>query len=672
MKTLPSGLQAHLDGGATTLCWCWKLTRRDNVVQGFTDHDRSLSFDGVTYDAVSGFTASQVESGLGLAVDNLTLAGALSSATLNEDELAAGLYDNAAIQIWRVNWAAVDQRVLMRAGTIGEVTRNDGAFQAEIRGLTQALNQPVGRVFGHLCDADLGDGRCGIAVSASAGTVATAFFFDAVEREGKIVFAMRGRAVPTAYDADGLVLPDNGAAISLVRAQESDLPQASRIAYIDGGRDYAQASVESRRLAGTSNRVATSSLPLVMDQEEAGGIGARLLQDAWVMRESAQFSLPPSALALDAGDEVALTAGGRAHRLRLTGIDDGTARAVQAIATDPSIYDRYAGPVRAPALGQTPSQPGRALLIFLELPWLRDDQNIAAPFVGAYADPWPGDVAVLRSATTSGYVRDVTLTTPCSFGVTVEDFYSGPRWHWDRVNSLKLRLVNGALSSAGSVAVYGGANALAVQNPDGGWEVVQYADAALTGPGEYTLTNLLRGRRGSEGQMRSPVPAGARVVVLDESLVQLGLSTGQARQPFNYLWGPVSRPISDVSWQGAARTFEGTALIPLAPCHLAFAWDGGDLNLSWRRRDRAPSAAAIALPETPMSEARQAYDLEICAGETVVRTASGLGEHAYVYTAAQQAADFPGGLPNPLIIRVYQLSSLIGRGRQAKEALYVS
>lgn len=175
MKTLPSGLQAHLDGGATTLCWCWKLTRRDNVVQGFTDHDRSLSFDGVTYDAVSGFTASQVESSLGLAVDNLTLAGALSSATLNEDDLAAGLYDNAAIQIWRVNWAAVDQRVLMRAGTIGEATRNDGAFQAEIRGLAQALNQPVGRVFGHLCDADLGDSRCGATVSAAGGTVAAAY-----------------------------------------------------------------------------------------------------------------------------------------------------------------------------------------------------------------------------------------------------------------------------------------------------------------------------------------------------------------------------------------------------------------------------------------------------------------------------------------------------------------
>ena len=175
MKTLPDGMQAHLDGRATTLCWCWKLARADGLVQGFTDHDRSLSFDGVIYDAVSGFSASQIESSLGLAVDNLTLAGALSSATLNEADLAAGRYDNAEIAIWRVNWAAVTQRVLMRSGTLGEVTRAGTAFQAEIRGLAQALNQPVGRVFGHLCDADLGDGRCGVALTASSGAVAAVY-----------------------------------------------------------------------------------------------------------------------------------------------------------------------------------------------------------------------------------------------------------------------------------------------------------------------------------------------------------------------------------------------------------------------------------------------------------------------------------------------------------------
>lgn len=173
MKTLPDGLQDHLDGGATTLCWCWKLTRRDGQVAGFTDHDKSVTFDGVTYGAASGFTASEVQSLLDLAVDNLTLAGALSSSSLNEDDLARGLYDNAAIEIWRVNWAAPDQRVLMRKGNIGQVTRSGSAFQAELRGLAHILNQPVGRAYGHLCDADLGDARCALSLAAltHAGSV---------------------------------------------------------------------------------------------------------------------------------------------------------------------------------------------------------------------------------------------------------------------------------------------------------------------------------------------------------------------------------------------------------------------------------------------------------------------------------------------------------------------
>lgn len=165
MKTLPAGLQDHLNTGATTLCWCWKLTRNDAVVQGFTDHDGDVVFDGVTYSAASGFTASEVQSLLGLAVDNLTVTGALADDTINEADLAAGLYDNAAIEIWRVNWASPDQRVLMRKANLGEVKRGKTAFQAELRGLAQALNQPVGRAYGNGCDADLGDARCTIDLS---------------------------------------------------------------------------------------------------------------------------------------------------------------------------------------------------------------------------------------------------------------------------------------------------------------------------------------------------------------------------------------------------------------------------------------------------------------------------------------------------------------------------
>jgi len=86
MKTLPPGLQSHLSSGATTLCWCWKIVRHDGATQGFTDHDLPVAFDGVTYEASSGFTASEVQSTLGLAVDNLTVMGALNSGTINEDD----------------------------------------------------------------------------------------------------------------------------------------------------------------------------------------------------------------------------------------------------------------------------------------------------------------------------------------------------------------------------------------------------------------------------------------------------------------------------------------------------------------------------------------------------------------------------------------------------------
>ena len=166
MKTLSPGLAAHLASGATTLATCWKLTRADGAAMGFTDHDRDLAFDGLTYEAAGGFTATALENSSGLAVDNLDVAGALSSARIEEGDLAAGLYDDAEIEIWRVNWQAPDERVLLRKGNLGEVTRSGAAFSAELRGLAHRLNQPVGRIFQYGCDADLGDARCGIALDA--------------------------------------------------------------------------------------------------------------------------------------------------------------------------------------------------------------------------------------------------------------------------------------------------------------------------------------------------------------------------------------------------------------------------------------------------------------------------------------------------------------------------
>lgn len=165
MKTISPALAAHLAAGATTLAWCWKLTRRDGVVFGFTQHDRDLVFGGVTYEAAGGFTSSAIESTSGLIPGNLDVAGALTSEHLDEGDLTAGLYDDAEFEIWRVNWQDVDQRLLMRKGNLGEVSRSGAAFTAELRGLAHRLNQPVGRLYQYGCDADFCDARCGLAAS---------------------------------------------------------------------------------------------------------------------------------------------------------------------------------------------------------------------------------------------------------------------------------------------------------------------------------------------------------------------------------------------------------------------------------------------------------------------------------------------------------------------------
>jgi uncharacterized phage protein (TIGR02218 family) len=178
MKSLPPALAAHLATGATTLAWCWRLTRGDGTRLGFTDHDRNLAFDGTTFEAASGFTATDIKDAVGLAVDNLEVSSALRSDALNEDDLAAGLYDDAAIEIWRVNWADPAQRVLMRSGSLGEVARSGLAFTAEVRGLAHYLQQPKGRLYQYGCDADLGDVRCTVDLDDPAfrgtGTVAAA------------------------------------------------------------------------------------------------------------------------------------------------------------------------------------------------------------------------------------------------------------------------------------------------------------------------------------------------------------------------------------------------------------------------------------------------------------------------------------------------------------------
>ncbi|SMH55166.1 DUF2163 domain-containing protein [Maritimibacter sp. HL-12] len=204
---------AHLASGVTTLARCWALTRRDGLVLGFTDHDRDIGFEGITFRADTGLSARALQQTTGLSIDNTEALGALSDLAVTEADIRAGRYDGAAVLAWLVNWADPDQRQVLFRGQLGEITRGGGAFRAELVGLSEGLNRAQGRVYQVPCAAVLGDAGCKVDLSDPAYSGVGVVLADAAQKRFRVSglsgFAegwfARGRLVVLSGSAAGLV-----------------------------------------------------------------------------------------------------------------------------------------------------------------------------------------------------------------------------------------------------------------------------------------------------------------------------------------------------------------------------------------------------------------------------------------------------------------------------------
>ena len=187
MRAIPSDFAAALASPATTLCHCWRLTRRDGTIMGFTDHDCDLAFAGATFRAATGLDAAQAEAAAGLAIGSGDVQGALVDDGVDERDIEAGLYDDASIEIWLVDWSNVANRVLLDLATIGEVKRTEYSFVAELRSLAHRFDEDQGRQFQRGCSADLGDASCKIALSDPLWSTGAAIV--ATEQPGCLIVA---------------------------------------------------------------------------------------------------------------------------------------------------------------------------------------------------------------------------------------------------------------------------------------------------------------------------------------------------------------------------------------------------------------------------------------------------------------------------------------------------
>ena len=211
-------LHDHLATGLTRVCQCWALERSDGVTFGFTDHDQALSFEGITFQAESGLSAKALASSTGVSVNNTEAVGVLQSDVISEADIEAGRYDDAQVTNWLVQWDNVAARQIRFRGTLGNITRQNGMFEADLRGLTDRLNQPQGRSYLKTSPADL----AGLAPDGSIADPAFAVETPLVQIEGGTRLKLAVSAYADGWFSHGVLQVMSGLSAGLTIAIKSD------------------------------------------------------------------------------------------------------------------------------------------------------------------------------------------------------------------------------------------------------------------------------------------------------------------------------------------------------------------------------------------------------------------------------------------------------------------
>jgi hypothetical protein len=519
----------------------------------------------------------------------------------------------------------------------------------------------------------LGEGPDGYSIDrpmsarAAIEPLAQAFAFDASELAGQLAFRPRGGApVLDLTDAD-CVLPDRGAPLRLTRAQETELPREVSIGFVDGRSDYRRGAACSRRLVGSSTRLVQSDIAMVTGGKAAARRADIWLQDLWAGRESADFSLPPSLMALTPGDVIALTADGRRRVIEIRDIVDTGSRAVKARSIDPEIFSLPLEPevTAAPPL---PLPVGPVEVRLLHLPAFDAGEPVVLTRAAVFADPWPGPVAIWRSSDGASYERAAIAFAPAIVGETLDPLPEGRAGFIDDAHVVRVQLYGGELASVSELALLGGANLAALQRPDGACEIIQFANAELVGDGVYELSRLLRGQGGAEWAMADPLPEGAGFVMLDEHVVPVARGLDMLGRPLSLRVIAAERDHGDTAAVAVDATPQDVSLRPYAPVHLRAVRGEGGILLSWIRRTRRDGDSWEA-EEVPLGEAFERYEIDILDGTDVKRVLTADTTHA-LYPSADEIADFGAPL-SAIALRVAQMSALVGRGYPAEALVSV-
>ncbi|GGH13955.1 hypothetical protein GCM10007036_12910 [Alsobacter metallidurans] len=506
-----------------------------------------------------------------------------------------------------------------------------------------------------------------MSLRAAAEPLAAVFGFDAAASGGAVRFLDRSAVgAPITLDADNLVPDRDGALVRSTRVQEAELPREVALGFVDAEGEFPRASVLSRRLEGGSRRDVQVEAAIVLPRAEAGRLADRVLHDAWIGRETAQFSARPGLIALEVGDCVRLPRGPDSPPgglYRITRIRDAEQRDVEARAVNPAVFAAPARPFgRRPATSRRAGGRPFATTLDLALPGSVDP---VLQWLAVAADPWPGTLAVWRSVSGESFDLLAFVEAPSPIGRLAAPLAAGPPDRWDRAAALEVRWPTGAPPSALDATALSAATAVAVQGVGGAWEAIAFGRADLVGPSRWRLSRLLRGLGGSRV---AGAPLGALVVALDGSLTRLAEGAGALGRAYQYRVGPAARGAGDAAALSFSAAVSGQALRPLAPVRPTARRTPAGVILRWLRQGRV-DADAWEPVDIPLGEDREAYEVQILRDGMALRTLAATQE-SILYATADEAADF-GAQQASLSVSIRQLSATVGAGAPLEATVQV-
>ncbi|MGR3496843.1 baseplate multidomain protein megatron [Citreimonas sp.] len=491
-----------------------------------------------------------------------------------------------------------------------------------------------------------------------------AYGFDAVERDGMLKFRMRSGTGAIDLSQEEMADLDEIDGVMLeTREGEAEMTGRVRLKFVLADGDHQIAAEEAVLPDERTHAVAQSEVPLAMTRAEGRQTVERWLSEARVARDTMRFALPPSQVAVGAGDVVRVQIGSGPVLARVDRVEITDRQIIDAVRIEPDVFKPSDFPDESPPLRPF-TQAVQVSPVFLDLPLMTGDEAPHAPHLAVTATPWPGAVALYDAAQDAGYALNGMVPAQSVIGVTETPLVAARPGLVDRGAPLEVRLFSGALQSISDTQLLAGGNLMAIGDGSAGnWELLQFRDVSLLAEDRWSLTHRLRGQAGSDGQMPQVWPAGSLVVMLDGAPRQIALSAAQRRVERHFRIGPATRTYDDPSYSHLTAAFDGNGLRPYRPAHLRARDTGatqgaaGDLQLDWIRRTRVDGDGWGGC-EVPLGEDREAYLVRVMRGKSILREVE-IAEPRWTYRAADRAQDASGG---PVAIAVAQISDRYGPG----------